>query len=211
MKKFIITLCTFIATVLGCFIPLLPIPNWGKILIFVVPTISWCIVLILEFKDFKKYHFGINKQKRISIANSFILNARHKIILIGGNLSWAEDYHDALSKKINDGCSVDVYYDKCVSDSAECSLYNNIKRLKQVKCNVYELDDVYGIRCIYSDPENKHGEFKVLSINKTNEHEIREKNRYSVDVHELNKNSRVAKLYKNLYSIIVNNMEVKKK
>ncbi|MCH5165889.1 MAG: hypothetical protein J1G01_05760 [Clostridiales bacterium] len=205
MKKFITTIVTFVFTVLGCFIPLLKIDDLYKILLIAIPAIGWLIIVILDIIEFCEKNIGIKRKKRIRTAQSFIMNATHKIILFGGNLSWAKDYSEALRKKIEDNCCAEVYYDKKeYGDLARQTLETNIQLLKRIGCKVYQLDKIYGLKCIFSDPLNDYSSFQVLTIEKLREYNNSQKNRYKAETLDFNNNKDVAKIYQCIYSMIAN-------
>lgn len=178
MKKEICIGIVDISGLLGVIFQFANIPEFLKIIvtiIFTSATIFYAYIFINEIRTY-------NREKRIKRVLNFIMNSKNKIVFFGGNLSWANDYVDCIKTKIQEGCSVDVYYDNNTNmlNDAKNKLEYNIKLLENSGCKVYKLDQCYSLRCIISDALNESNNANGITIEKTNRSVDCTKNRYKI-------------------------------
>lgn len=209
MKKNVMEIIVSISGMLGLILQFVDgIDNTYKIIIFIVFTIAFIITFILSIIENK----SISKYNRIKKSNKFILNAYNEIILFGGNLSWTDDYRDCIKKKIDLNCIVKVYYDKRSHQESKQALSNlesRIKTLRDIGCEVNELNDNFNLRCTISDPDNKADSFKVLMIRKNKEDINPNNNRYAVTYADNKTNKELSILTQKIVKMAITNINVK--
>lgn len=208
MKKNTISIIAIdLSGLLGIIFQFFSIPNYLKIIVSAIFGSAIIYYLYNLYESQKRYR----REKRIDKVISFISNSKNKIVFFGGNLSWTSDYCNAIQLKINDGCSVDVYYDHNDNrnNDALTQLNNRVQQLKSIGCNVYELDDCYSLRCIISDVNNKSKELKGIIINKDYEDSNNPiKNKYRITEFDFKNDHTLSMLFFDLNRIIESNYNI---
>lgn len=86
-----------------------------------------------------------------SMGNALIESAEHHVIMFGGDLSWSDQYADALFDRIRDGVSVEVFGDGAKKEKAA----KGAKALTSLGASVYFCDQNPGIKLTLIDHESE--------------------------------------------------------
>lgn len=199
-KKQINNMIIDLSGLLGIIFQFISVPDIIKIIVALIFGLAILYYFYSVYEENKKY----TRETRIREVTRFISNAKNHIVFFAGNLSWTTDYRNIIQQKINEGCSVDVFYDKNnnYGEDAKRQIENRISELKAIKCNVYELDDCYSLRCIISDANNISEEFRGIIIEKIHNDTEPTKNKYKIINFDFRNNHTLALLFYNLIKII---------
>lgn len=207
MKKTIIEIISLFLTVVSCFIQWFNLPVWLFITAIVLLVLSGGVLLILIINDIIniiRLNNGIKKKTRIKKANNFIYNnSSPQFVLYGGNLSWTNDYKDALKQKISEGARIEIYYDNTINYNIQAQniLNNNIEILKGIGCEVFQLNKVYGIRCILCFALDNSSVNQVYEVKKIRETKKNKKNKYLVTIIKQTQNPHLVQSYTAIYNM----------
>ena len=113
---------------------------------------------------------------------TLLSNVKSKVVLFGGDLSWANDYIEGISLLAKENKEIEIYFPitKFASMSKERrkEFDDRITSLRQVGAKVFSIPKDYGLRCIMVDPDfsdsNKHMQ---VMITERLESDLKNKNR----------------------------------
>lgn len=211
MKKTVAEIISLFLTVVSCLIQWFKLPTWLCITAIVVLILSGSVLLFLIISDIIKLinlKNGIKKKKRIKKAISFIYNSSPRFALYGGNLSWANDYKEALKQRINEGVKIEVYYDNIINYNIQArnSLNNNISILKEIGCEVYQLNKVYGLRCILCFSQDDSAITQIYEVKKIKATKKNKKNKYLVTTVKQDQDPHLIQNYTAIYNMTKTNI-----
>jgi len=92
----------------------------------------------------------INKEGLIRAARQHIESASNKVVIFSNDLSWANDYADALRSRILASCEVIVLH----KHSIVPRVTQNAKLLRDLGAKVIELDSDHRLRATLIDPDD---------------------------------------------------------
>lgn len=179
-----------------------------KVLLFasVLSLFALLLVSILK-KDI------VSRNKIIKTGNSIILNTKDKLVLFGGDLSWANDYINSIKILKRENKIIEIYfpqskYENCTDNE---DFFNRIIDLKEAGARVYSLKNDYGLRCIISDPDsyNSNDNMEIMITDRIYRNKSNTmKNKYSLKhLKYSNKYQRnICKSYITNYNYIKNNI-----
>lgn len=108
----------------------------------------------LAYWRYSKY--GLHRTSRIAkatlvqVARTHIVSAQKKVVLFSNDLSWVNDYADAISDRVKHGLEVLVIH----KQSNQSQVLTNSEHLKKLGATVVELTEDHGIRATLIDPDD---------------------------------------------------------
>ena len=168
---------------LGLILQLIPeIPQKSKSVILYVFIVLFIVIILITIitRDVVK------RERMLKIGRNYIRNTIEKIVLFGGDISWADDYIKDLTDLIAEGKTVEVYYpiNKYTSLKGDAkSLFSKRAGMLQkagIKVLCFEKD--YGLRCMLIDPDtyDKPDEMKLFAAKRVHTSKKTKYNKYRI-------------------------------
>lgn len=159
-----------IATILTLFFQLVGLPAFLQPYL---PYIGWGVLVAMIFSlvvdFFYKHKTKLTKAELIKETRTLIRNANGTVVLIGGDLSWADDYKDVINEITQDNRKVEVIFPVDIVAGAKRSVKDSFKRraetLQKAGAKLLCTEKDLGIRCtlIDVDPDHQNEALKLIS------------------------------------------------
>ena len=120
-----------------------------------------------------------------------MINATGKIVMFGGDLSWADDYIDTITRITDDNQIVEIFFPMDVLINAKRSVISRFEKrvvaLKKAGAVVYSTAEDYHLRCtlVDIDPGHENEHLCIISSKRLRKHTSNpEENTYQVSILE---------------------------
>lgn len=182
--QWVVNISTIVALLLQC---LGVSGTWLRFIAYVVIGLSvLCIVIsiVTKRKTFKR-------KKLIQLTTNRMINSRGKIVMFGGDLSWADDYLDVITKVTNNSQIVEIIFPlekiKDSKQSVKTRFEKKIQALKKAGAVIYSSAEDYHLRCtlIDVDPGRENEDLCVISSKRVRTDVLNfNNNKYQVNILE---------------------------
>lgn len=207
----IVNISTIVALVLQC----VNIPNpWTSYIPYIAYVVIILSIVSIIISTANRKKSKLKRSKLIKKTKKRMINSTGKIVMFGGDLSWADDYIDVIRKVTNNNQIVEIIFPLAKIANAKSSVIEEfekrVDKLKKAGANVYCVDNDYHLRCTLIDvePGRENEDLCVISSKRVfTDNSNPQKNKYHTNLFE---NSKVEdralcnSFYRN-YCLIKNN------
>lgn len=179
--QWIVNGCTIIAFVLQ----FIPLPHSECFMPIVAIGVIVLIIISIFISAFSYKNSRIKRKKLIKQTEEILRNSTDKIVLLGGDLSWTDDYLDEIRELTNNSQLVEIIFPNDKIKNSKSSVLDRFNKrvasLKQVGANVYCSDLNYEFRYTLIDVncDRNNENLKVISSKRAYKHkEDINKNKY---------------------------------
>jgi len=179
--KWIVDISTIIALILQCI--KLPQKYDGF-----VPYIAYAVIVMLVIDIIVT--IAIHKKKQlarnplINKTKKLMRNSTGTVVMIGGDLSWTEDYVPDIKNLTQNNQKVEIFFPKCkIIPTNKKSFDERVCQLKNAGATIFASEEDTGIRCTMIDVDSSRdlNEFKIIISKRTTSHKRNlRKNKYRV-------------------------------
>lgn len=113
-----------------------------------VLTIGVTTAVVSSFLARQKPLPVVGRDEMIETGNRLVRGAKTKVLMFGGDMSWADDYKDAISSVTDEGKDVEVVYER----SQASKVVENANTLNHAGADLSPVEIDCGIRGILVDP-----------------------------------------------------------
>lgn len=170
MKERIYSIYASTISIIGFILQLTNINEYVKTILFIISVISLVILLIITIIN----NNVVKRKKLIKFGNNILLNAKEKVVLFGGDMSWVNDYIESIKKLNIENKTIEIFfpeskYNNC--DSKE-EFSDRIEYLKNAGAKVYSINKDFGLRCILLDPDtyNSNDNMEIMITDRISRH-----------------------------------------
>lgn len=181
--QWIVNFSTLIALVLQCLDIQKP---WVKYIAYVVIGLSILSILLAICTRQKTIY---KRNKLIELTKKRMINSRGKVVMFGGDLSWANDYIDVIKKLTNNSQVVEIIFplDKIVNAKSSVirRFDNQVKLLQNAGATIYSTEEDYHLRCTLIDvePGKENEDLCVISSKRISTDESNpDENKYQTNI-----------------------------
>lgn len=179
--QWIVNGCTIIAFILQ----FIPLPYSDCFMPIVAIGVIVLIIISIFISAFSYKNSKIKRKKLIKQTEEILRNSTDNIVLLGGDLSWTDDYLNEIRELINNSQKVEIIFPNEKIKNIKGSVLNRfnkrVENLKKVGATVYCSDINYEFRYTLIDVNfNRNNEnLKVISSKRAYKHkEDINKNKY---------------------------------
>lgn len=172
-------------------------------------SIASTIITIMNKKKSK-----LTRSKLIKKTKNRMINSTGKIVMFGGDLSWADDYIDTIEKITNNNQTIEIIFplEKIANARSDVikQFEKRVAKLKKAGANIYCVDNDYHLRCTLIDvePGQENEDLCVISSKRVfTDDDNPQKNKYHTNIFKNSKAEDRAlcnSFYRN-YCLIMNN------
>ena len=149
--QWIVNLSTLIALILQCLDIQKPLIKYIAYAVIFFSVLSILISIYTKKRNIYK------RDALIKLTKQRMINSRGKVVMFGGDLSWAADYVDVIRTLTNNSQAVEIIFpfDKIVNakDSVIKQFEKRIELLKSAGATIYSTLEDYHLRCTLIDVE----------------------------------------------------------
>lgn len=150
----IVNLSTIVALLLQC----INIPtSLQKYIPYVAYVVIFLCILSIVYSIITREKTVFTRSQLIRVTKNRMLNSTGKIVMFGGDLSWADDYIDIITKLTNNSQTVEIIFPMEKITNAKQSVITRfekrVARLKAAGATIYCSIEDYHLRCTLIDVE----------------------------------------------------------
>ena len=150
----LVSVCSIVALILQCIELPEPFANYTHYIAWAVIVLS---VVSLGFDVYTRRREILKGQELNKMTRKLLLNTSHKVVFMGGDLSWAAAYLDTIRRLTQEGKSVEIFFalDRVIEGGDEAVTRFEMTRrdLKNAGAVLYSCIVDHHLRCVLVDVE----------------------------------------------------------
>lgn len=186
--QIVVNISSIIALTLQC----VSVPEpWNEF----IPYIAYIVIMLSVLSavvNFIVRRKSIYKRTRlIEMTKKRMINSTGKIVMLGGDLSWTEDYIDVIEHVTSNSQTVEIIFPLDKIANAKESVINkfeeDIDKLRKAGADIYCIDNEHHLRCTLIDvnPECENESLCIISSKRIYKDVCEpRKNKYQINVLE---------------------------
>lgn len=159
---------------------------WVKYIAYVVICLSLMSIIIAICTKEKTIY---KRNKLIELTKKRMINSSGKVVMFGGDLSWANDYIDVIKKLTSNTQVVEIIFPLEKIVNAKSSVIkrfeNQVELLQNAGAIIYSTEKDYHLRCTLIDvePGKENEDLCVISSKRISTHESNpDENKYQTNI-----------------------------
>lgn len=186
--QWIVNVSTVVALILQCLDIQEP---WQRFIPYIAYLVIFLSIISIIINIVVKEKSVYPRPKLVQLTKNRMINSTGKIVLFGGDLSWADDYVDTITTITDNSQVVEIFFPLEVIANAKRSVISRFEKrvcaLKKAGATVYSTVEDYHLRCtlidVDSGPENEN--LCVISCKRVYKDPLNTaSNKYQVDILE---------------------------
>lgn len=155
--RWVVDISTVVALILQC----VNIPQpWKKYIPCVAYFVIFLSLISIIVNLFAKEKSVLYRPELIRTTKERMINSTGTIVMLGGDLSWADDYVDTIAKITDNSQIVEIFFPLEVITNSKGSVINRFEKrvqaLKNAGATIYTIDEDYSLRCTLIDIDLGH-------------------------------------------------------
>ncbi len=184
--QWIVNISTVIALILQCLNIPEPWKNYVPYIAYIV-IVLLILSIILRVVTRKKSIF--TRTELINATKERMINSTGKVVMFGGDLSWADDYLDVIATLTNNSQIVEIIFplEKIINakKSVITRFEKQVQKLKAAGATIYSSEEDFHLRCTLIDvgPGHENEDLCVISSKRIHtDKSDPDKNKYQANI-----------------------------